>query len=81
VPDAADQSVEIEERARAEFEEAQRLRRIAESMRGYDPTRPVNCLECGEDVPEERLKAQPHTRRCALCAADVERAYREGAPA
>lgn len=73
--DAADQVAALDERTRADFEAFQRERRIQESMKGYDPTRPVNCTDCGDDIPPERLSAMPHTRRCARCAADVERSW------
>lgn len=78
-PDFADQGSALEEQAREEAlaAEADRRRRIAESMRGYDPTLPVNCVDCGEIVPEARLKAYPHTRRCVDCSADIERTLRE----
>ena len=77
--DAADQAAAHDEKAMALFEE-QRRARIAESMRGYDPSLPVNCVDCGEDVPPARLQAYPHTRRCQPCASEVERGYRERAP-
>ena len=74
--DAADKAAEDQERAQALFDEEQRRARIAESMRGYDPSLPVNCLDCSEIIPPERLAAKPHTRRCVGCAEDVERDYR-----
>lgn len=74
--DAADQVVNEDEKAMARFEEEQRQRRIAESMRGYDPSLPVNCVECAEIIPKERLDAYPRTRRCQPCASEVERGYR-----
>lgn len=75
--DAADKATADEERAMALFEE-QRQARIAESMRGYDPSLPINCVDCSEIVPVERLEAYPRTRRCQPCASDVERRYRDG---
>lgn len=80
MPDAADKATADDERAMARFEEEQRQRRIAESMRGYDPSLPVNCVDCGEIVSSERLEAYPHTRRCTPCAADVEASYRRDVP-
>lgn len=78
--DAADQVTDLEAVAMQRFEDEQaRARRIAESMRPYDPNRPINCVECGEDVAPARLEALPHTRRCAECAAEVERANGWGA--
>lgn len=88
MPDTIDRVTDAEARARERFEEDMaRLReeearqaRIAESLRGYDPEAPVNCVDCGEIVSAERLRLQPHTRRCVPCAADVERAYRREVP-
>ncbi|UYC14306.1 TraR/DksA C4-type zinc finger protein [Xanthomonas sp. CFBP 8445] len=33
----------------------------------------MHCLECGDEVPEARQLALPHTRRCVRCASEVER--------
>ena len=79
--DAGDHVTEQDAMAMARFESQQaQARRIAESLKPFDPTLPVNCVECGEDVPPERIKAMPRTRRCADCAAEVERGYRERWP-
>ncbi len=78
--DAADQVTADDERAMALFEKEQCQARIAESMRGYDPSLPINCLECAEIIPEDRLKAYPRTRRCQPCASDVEVRNGWGAP-
>ena len=81
--DAADNAGEIDERAMAKLEEqlqAERQRRIAMSMHGYDPSKPVNCTDCGEIVSQRRLEAYPHTRRCTKCASEVERSYRRSIP-
>ena len=74
--DAADKAAEDQERAHALFDEEQRRARIAESMRGYDPSVPVDCMDCGVIVPQARLEAYPRTRRCQPCASKVERDYR-----
>lgn len=82
--DAADMVAAMDARQMQQMEEALRAdreRRIAESMRGYDPSLPVNCVECGEPVPPERIEAYPYTRRCVDCASEVERRYRDGVPA
>lgn len=73
--DAADIAAAPGEAAMARFEEEQRQRRIAESMRPFDHNLPVNCVDCGEIVPSDRLKAYPRTRRCQPCASDVERRW------
>ena len=75
VIDEADQVVSLEAGAMERFEAEQaRVRRIAESMKPCDPSLPINCVECGEDVDPARLAALPHTRRCTSCASEVERA-------
>lgn len=78
--DAADQVTTDDERAMAKFEEEQRLARIAASMRVYDASVPLNCVECAEIIPPERLKAYPRTARCVDCASDVELRNGWGSP-
>lgn len=76
--DDADIASEQEAAAMARFEAQRReAQRIEESRRGYDPSLPVHCLDCGVDIPAARLRAYPHTRRCVHCASEVERGYRE----
>lgn len=75
--DDADVAASRDEAAMALFEESQRQARIASSLRVFDPSLPVQCVDCGSDVPEARLRAYPRTRRCVDCAAEVERHYRE----
>lgn len=79
--DAADHALDVDAKAQERYEAQQaQARAIAESMKPYDPTLLVNCVDCGEDVSPERMKAMPRTRRCAECAAEVERGYREQWP-
>lgn len=73
--DDADRAADADERAMAQFQAQQA--RLVESLQGYDPRLPVQCVDCGEDVPEARLRAFPRTRRCVDCAAEVERQHRE----
>lgn len=75
--DDADRVTDRDERAMAQFEAQQRQARIAESLRPFDPSLPVHCLDCGDEIPPKRLAAYPRTRRCVACAGDVERHYRE----
>lgn len=51
---------------------------LAEPARGYDSSRPRWCLDCGELIPIERLRASPMTSRCTDCLAVVERRLRSG---
>lgn len=66
--DSADKAAADEERAMEQF--------LKQRQHLAEPTEipeAVNCVDCGEDIPEARLKAMPRTKRCAPCAADVER--------
>lgn len=68
--DAADQATEDDARALEQFMAARaRQRRIDESMRGYDPTLPQYCNDCGEQIDPARLAAYPRASRCTDCAA------------
>lgn len=79
VMDDADRTSAREELAMAQFEEQQRQRRMAESLRPFDPSLPIHCVDCGETVSPQRLAAYPRTRRCVACAAEVERYFKERA--
>lgn len=75
--DDADHATALSEREREHAldvhrSEQARLARVAESFKGYDPTVPIDCLECGDPVPLERSERYPHTRRCTACASDLE---------
>lgn len=78
--DAADKVIADDERSMEQLEERLRQQRIAASHQLYDPTKPVNCVDCGEDIAPERLAAYPRTARCTGCASEVEQRYRAGAP-
>lgn len=65
--DAADIAAENEARAMALFERQRR-----EQVAMPDP-QPIDCIDCGEPVPLERLRVVPRTLRCARCASEVER--------
>lgn len=80
--DDVDHAGAVEAAAMERFEEAQaRQRLIAASLKPFDPSLPVNCVDCGEVVSAARLNAMPRTRRCAQCAAEVERGYKARWPA
>lgn len=73
--DAADKVNEDEARAWELFEVARQERERREHAgRTRYPVVQRHCLECGEPVPEERLRVLPHTRRCVRCAERIERA-------
>ena len=79
--DVVDDVNEQQARALERFEAAQavqreREQRIAESMRGFDPTIPLYCDDCGEQIPPERLAAYPKANRCTPCSAKKEAEYR-----
>lgn len=67
--DLYDRATETEEWFRA-----QALRRQAERMpRGASA---MDCVECGEPIPEERRRALPGVTRCVDCERDRERRMR-----
>ncbi|MDR6427415.1 TraR/DksA family transcriptional regulator [Variovorax beijingensis] len=57
--------IEVDRRRLSEIEQAQQ--RMSEGRYGI-------CTDCGEDIPRERLLAQPMAIRCAACQAAAERA-------
>jgi len=48
-------------------------RMIEESLRRVDNGSYGECLDCGIDIPEERLKARPTADTCVTCQEDKER--------
>lgn len=70
---ASDQTERDREDAlRAHQAEQERQARYAARLRGFDPSKPLQCVDCGEDIPPQRLDHNPHTRRCTQCASDIE---------
>ena len=59
--------IEVDRQRLSEIEQAQQ--RMAEGRYGI-------CADCGEDIPRERLLAQPMAIRCAACQAAAERSHR-----
>ncbi|WPH23547.1 TraR/DksA family transcriptional regulator [Variovorax paradoxus] len=59
--------IEVDRLRLSEIEQAQQ--RIAEGRYGL-------CIDCGEDIPRERLLAQPMAIRCAACQALAEASHR-----
>jgi RNA polymerase-binding transcription factor DksA len=59
--------IEIDRARLKDVEEAQQ--RMAEGRYGI-------CADCGEDIPRERLLAQPIAIRCAACQAALEAGHR-----
>ena len=39
----------------------------------YKPSDVIECIDCGDDIPEERKVAIPSTERCTSCAEAVEK--------
>lgn len=79
--DAADKVVEDDERAMALLQQQEQQRRdrealIAESMHCYDPTIPLYCDDCDEQIDPERLAAYPKASRCTTCATAHEKHMR-----
>lgn len=59
--------IEVDRLRLSEIEQAQQ--RIAEGRYGI-------CIDCGEDIPRDRLLAQPTAIRCAACQALAEASHR-----
>lgn len=68
--DDADKAAANEERAMEIFQKGRQERYNAPPH--ALPGTGINCLDCGEIIPEARLRAMPRTLRCTKCAADVE---------
>ncbi len=68
--DAADLAAAIEEREMERF----RHKRLEATPAAFPNANAViNCVDCGDVIPEARLRAVPRTLRCKDCAAEVER--------
>lgn len=55
-----------------EKQRVEQQERIAVSMRGFDPTLPLYCDDCEEQIGPDRLAAYPHASRCTACATAYE---------
>ncbi|MCD0281299.1 TraR/DksA C4-type zinc finger protein [Xanthomonas melonis] len=74
--DAADKASADEARAWELFDTDRRdreQRHALERARVFTRDVLMHCLECGDEVPQARQLALPHTRRCVRCADQVER--------
>jgi DnaK suppressor protein len=49
------------------------LNHIEQALTRLDQGSYGECADCGEDVPFERLKLEPHTLRCVDCESRRER--------
>ena len=45
-----------------------KLTEIRKALQRLDNGSYGRCVECGEDIPEGRLKAIPYAARCLACA-------------
>mgnify|MGYP001140574970 CR=1 FL=1 len=52
---------------------ARELRRVEAALRRLEAGEYGICLECGEDIPEKRLRADPAAHVCLPCAAISEK--------
>ena len=80
-PQVGDEADAGEERFRNGLEHAE-LQRDQEELRDIQQARERmadgsygHCMDCGRDIPFERLKAQPSTKRCVDCQAAYEKKY------
>jgi len=60
---------------RAAADEARAWELFQHSRPPLDSVAPahLDCVDCGEPIPPQRLQAMPRTRRCQPCASEVER--------
>ncbi len=70
--DHADKAAEDEARAMELFQRQRQALHIAPDN-AFARVSGINCVDCGEVIPDARLRAVPRTLRCAVCAAEVER--------
>ena len=49
--------------------ETQELARVEDALRRLDGERYGLCVDCGEEIPFQRLKAEPWALRCVACQA------------
>ncbi|MBK1868270.1 TraR/DksA C4-type zinc finger protein [Aestuariivirga sp. YIM B02566] len=63
--DIVDKAQELEQRAR--FSGVGRIRA------GLLADGTVDCVDCAEEIPEDRKKAMPNARRCSTCQEKHER--------
>jgi phage/conjugal plasmid C-4 type zinc finger TraR family protein len=66
MPDEVDAATGYNEDFQAYVLEQQQRNREPANYTGTD------CVDCGDEIPEERRKAQPGCRRCLSCQADFE---------
>ena len=67
-----------------QFEQAQMLDEVARAT-GIEKARKnlmakgtLDCIDCGNEIPEKRRNAVPYARRCAGCQTIYERTHKNG---
>lgn len=85
VPDAGDAALAalIADLQRAdERRDIQELRAIGIALQRMESGEYGRCVDCGQDIPFERLRAQPEAMRCITCQSTYERTHAgQGRPA
>jgi DnaK suppressor protein len=74
--DFAEQAVELENQEVLEAldrEVTDELRKLARALQRVESGEYPYCSVCGEEIPDQRLKALPTTDACVRCAAAAER--------
>lgn len=74
-PDDADSANQIEERDSLHREingAAARVNSINTALRRIETGEFGFCDDCGDEIPEKRLKLQPHAARCVDCQSEHE---------
>jgi RNA polymerase-binding protein DksA len=75
--EAADELRSLMDSAGAE-RDAAALRQVDAALQRLSRGTYGMCLDCGEAIPQARLRAQPATERCTPCQADRERRHDAG---
>lgn len=50
-----------------ELEQRERFRGVGRIRAGLLAEGTADCVDCDEEIPEDRKKAMPNARRCASC--------------
>lgn len=65
--DMASREEDYEERAALTETLGKRMKDIEDAIKRIDEDKFGKCEDCGEDIEEERLDANPSSRKCMIC--------------
>lgn len=75
-PDIGEEAAAATEKAllgRLEADDQATLGYIDEALERIDSGDYTTCIDCGDDIPQQRLRAYPMAVRCVQCQSDFER--------